>query len=121
MDAMTDVWNPADVEAGIREVSNRIGKGVTICANRYAQFLDADRTYDRAFAHAYMAHEGPAHEKKYAAELATSAEREARDLADAAYRFADRTSRALQDELRAHQSVNASIRATYQVAGVGER
>lgn len=117
---MTDPLNPVAVETAIREIANRIAKGVTICSNRYAQFLEADRLYDQAFARAYMAHEGAAHEKKFAAELATNTEREARDIADVAYKYADRTSRALQDELRAHQSVGASIRSQYAVAGRGE-
>ena len=117
---MSDILSPVDVESGIREIANRIAKGVTICSNRYAEYLNADREYDQAFAKAYMAHEGAAHEKKYAAELATGHEREARDLADVAYRYAERTSRALQDELRALQSVNASVRTMYAVAGRGE-
>lgn len=117
---MTDVLNPVDIETGIRDVAARIANGVSVCSNRYAAFLNADRMYDRAFAHAYMEHEGAAHEKKYAAELATGAEREARDVADAAYRYADRQHRALQDELRAYQSVGASVRAMYSVAGRGE-
>lgn len=117
---MTDVLNPVDIETGIREVANRIANGVVVCSNRYAQYLEADRAYDRAFAAAYLAHEGPQTEKKYAAELATATEREARDLADAAYRYADRQHRALQDELRAYQSVGASVRAMYSVAGRGE-
>jgi hypothetical protein len=68
-----------------------------------------------------MGHEGPAHEKKYAAELATTEERAARDVADAAYRYADRLAKALESELRAYQSIGASVRATFGVAGVGER
>ena len=117
---MTDVLSPVDIETGIRDVAARIARGVSVCSNRYKTFLEADRDYDRAYAHAYMAHEGAAHEKKYAAELATQDEREARDLADAAYRYADRQHRALQDELRAYQSVGASVRAMYSVAGRGE-
>lgn len=115
------VVNPVAVEDAIREVSNRIANGVTVCDTRYRAFLAAERVYDTAFARAYMAHQGPAHERKYAAELATATEREARDVADAAYRYADRQARALQDELRALQSVGASMRAMYAVAGVGER
>ncbi|MFG1846709.1 hypothetical protein [Micromonospora carbonacea] len=115
------VVNPVAVEDAIREVSNRIGKGVAVCDERYRLFLAADRAYDAAFARAYMAYPGAAHERKYAAELATGAEREARDVADAAYRYADRQAKALENELRALQSVGASMRAMFAVAGVGER
>lgn len=117
---MSEVLNPVQIETAIREVANRISDGVKVCADRYTVFLAADRAYEQAFAIAYMTHEGPAHEKKYAAEIATATEREARDVADAAYRYADRLSKALQDELRAYQSVGASVRAMYSVAGRGE-
>lgn len=117
---MTEVMNPVDIESAIREVANRIANGVKVCSERYKAFLAADRYFDYAFAQAYMAHEGAAHEKKYAATLATFGEREARDVADAAYKFAERKHRALQDELRALQSVGASIRSMYAVAGRAE-
>ena len=114
------VLNPVDVERGIREVAERIARGVSVVSERYGAFLTAERAYDQAFARAYMAHEGPAHERKYAAELATEREREARDVADVAFRYADRTARALENELRALQSVGASVRQMYSVAGRGE-
>lgn len=115
----TDVLNPVDIEASIRSVSDRIAEGVQVCSQRYRAFLDADRTYDAAYARAYLAADGPAHKARYTAELATQTEREARDVADAAYRYADRQARALENELRALQSVGASVRSMYAVAGVG--
>ena len=110
---MSDVLNPVDVEQSIRSIANRISNGVRIVSDSYAAFLAAERDYDRAYAGAYLAHKGPAHEKKYAAELATADERQARDVADVAYRYADRTARALDAELRAFQSIGASVRAMY--------
>lgn len=112
---------PVAVEEHIRKLSNRIGKSAGVCNARYSEYLTADRDYDRAFAQAYMAHDGAQAEKRYAAEVATTTEREARDVADAAYRYADRLSRALQAELMAYQSLNKSLLAQYQVAGTGER
>lgn len=115
---MTDVLNPVDIERAIRSCSDRIARGVKVCSDTYSAFLTADHEFDQAFAQAYMAHEGAAHEKRYAAELATVAERRKRDEADVAYRYSDRLARALENELRAWQSVNASVRAMYSVAGV---
>lgn len=112
--------NPVAVENAIRECANRIGKGVTVCGNTYAKFLEADRAYDVAFARAYLAADGPQHTRKYTAELNTQDQREARDVADAAYRYADRTARAVEAELRAWQSVGASVRSMYGAAGRGE-
>lgn len=115
-----DVMNPVSIEARIRDISDRIAKSAAVCNERYKAFLGADREYDQAFARAYMEHTGPAHEKKYAAELATDPERESRDIQDASYRYADRLAKALESELRAYQSIGASVRAMYQVAGRGE-
>jgi|SRR5690606_11418374 len=112
--------DPVAIETAIRECANRIAKGVTVCSNAYSKFLEADREYDQAFARAYIEADGAAHERKYIAELATAEEREQRDVADAAYRYADRTAKALEAELRALQSVNKSVTGMYQVAGRGE-
>ena len=46
--------------------------------------------------------------------------REERDIADAAYKHADRLSKALDSELRAFQSLGASVRQMYANAGRGE-
>lgn len=116
---MTD-YNPVLVESAIRDCANRIAKGVQVCSERYAAWLDADRFYDRAYAQAYLEAEGPAHEKKYRAELATEQERAERDVADVAYRHADRRARALEAELRGLQSVNKSVVSMFGAAGRGE-
>jgi hypothetical protein len=116
----TDILNPVDVEQRIRDIANRIANSVAICSDRYGLFLKADLAYDQAYAKAYLFHEGPQTEKRYAAELDTAKEREARDLADVTYRHADRLAKALEAELRAFQSVGASIRSMYAVAGRGE-
>lgn len=115
---MNDVLNPVDIERAIRSCSDRIANGVKVCSDAYGAYLKADAAYDGAFARAYMRHEGPQAEKRYAAEIATEEERADRDAADAAYKYADRLARALESELRAWQSVNASVRAMYSVAGV---
>jgi len=115
-----DVLNPVDVETGIRELSTRIAKGVAVVSSAYAAYLLQDRAYDRAFALAYLNAEGPAHERKYVAEVDTNEEREVRDVADVAFRHADRLAKALELELRALQSIGASVRAMYGVAGRGE-
>jgi len=116
-----EIFNPVVIEQKIADVSNRIAQGVNLADEKYREFLDADRVYDAAFARAYMTYSGPAHSKRYAAELETGAERAARDVADAAYRYTDRRTRAYQDELRSLQSINKSVLMAYQTAGVGER
>lgn len=117
---MSEPLSPVAIEESIRECANRIGKGVAVCSNAYAAYLDADRIYDRAYAKAYMAHDGAAHEKRYAAEIETGEERATRDEKDASYKYADRTAKAVESELRALQSLGASVRQQYGVAGRGE-
>jgi hypothetical protein len=109
--------NPVDIENAIRATSDRIAKGVVVCDERYRAFLETDRLYDVAYAKAYLSYEGPANRARYEADIETESERTARDAADAAYRYADRQAKALEAELRAWQSVGASVRAMYAVAG----
>lgn len=117
---MTEPHTPVSIEAAINHCANRIAKGVGVVNDRYKAYLTANRDYDYAFAQAYLAYDGPAHAKKYAAEIETTHLRELRDVADAAYRYAAKQSAALEDELRALQSVNKSVMSTYMAAGRGE-
>ena len=113
-----EVLNPVQVEQNIRTLANHIAKGVTVVSNAEAEARKARREYDVAFAHAYMDWTGAAHEKKYAAVIATEAELEAADVAELAYKHAERTARALTEELRAWQSVNRSVIGMYNASGV---
>lgn len=113
-------WNPVSVEKALQECSNEIVSSVPKSTDAYAEYLRADRDYDLAFAKAYMAYQGPAHAKKYAAEIATSEERVARDAAEVAYRYFDKLGKALEKKLDFLRSVGVSVRQAYQEAGRGE-
>ena len=112
--------NPVQVETSMRELTGRISKGIQVFTQRYRDFLDADREYDRAYAHAYLKAEGSIKDKEKKATLNTIEEREARDVADIAHKQSDKLLRALDSELRAWQSIGASVRQQYAVAGRGE-
>lgn len=116
----TEPLNPVQIEHAIRDTATRIGNLVRECSDRYAAFLEADREYDAAFARALLSAPGAIGMRKYHAELATTEQRKDRDVADVAYRYADRRAKALENELRAWQSVGASIREQYRMAGRGE-
>lgn len=116
---MTEPLDPVSVENHIRELVNRIAKGIRICAERYTAYQTADREFDRAYAQAYLAAEGSIKDKDATAKIETMPEREARDVAEAAHRHADRLAKALELELRAYQSIGASLRSMYAVAGRG--
>ncbi len=113
-------WNPVSVEREILAITNDIAKGVSAATDAYAMFLKAEREFKLAYARAYMRHTGPAHEKRYQAELDTESELVARDAADVAYRFAKSTNESLIAKLDAMRSVSASVRSAYANAGRGE-
>jgi hypothetical protein len=110
---MSEVLNPVEVERAIRETANDIARGVRVVSDAEKEARRTRVVYDRAFAQAYLEAEGPAHEKKYRAELATKTERDAMEIADLAFRHAERQARALDGKLRAFQSIGASVRQMY--------
>lgn len=113
--------NPVEIEREILDLSNKISHGVRVFSERYRAFLDADREYDRAYAAAYLGCEdGSIKDREKHAVLATISQREARDVAEVAYKHADKLHRSLSDSLRALQSVGASVRMQYATAGRGE-
>jgi hypothetical protein len=116
---VADVLNPVDVEQAIRDIANEIARNVRVVSDAEHKARETRVKYDRAFASAYLAAEGPAHEKKYRAELATARERDAMEIADLAYRHAERQAKALDAKLRATQSIGASIRAMFSGATTG--
>jgi DNA-binding helix-hairpin-helix protein with protein kinase domain len=118
---MTEPYSPVAVETAIRECVTRITKGVFVCRDLYTAYQEAEQDFIEAFAHARISATGPQQEKRYKAELATMDERKRRDVAEAAYKHANRLAEALENELRAWQSVNKSVTGAYNAAGVGER
>ena len=115
----SEVLNPVQVELTIQQLVKQITHGVKVVSERHRAKLTADRIYDHAFAVAYMAHEGPQTEKKYAAEKATQQERTNRDIAEVAYQHAVRQMRALEGQLSAFQTISKSIQQMYGAAGSG--
>jgi hypothetical protein len=110
---VSDVLNPVDAERKITELSDRIARGVGIVTNAERESRAAKRNFDLAYAHAYKQAEGPVHQRKYEADILTMGQREEADIAEIAFRHAERTARALEKELLAWQSIGASIRAMY--------
>lgn len=118
--AMTPVdapLNPVDTERTIRIVSNEIAHGVRVVSRTLAQFREADRLFDLAFASAYMNHDGPQTEKRQAATIATDDLRFKRDLAEVAHRHAEKQMKALEKELSAWQTISKSVTQMYSGAG----
>lgn len=112
--------NPVLIEQNILELTNRISKGIRVYSDRYADFLEKDREFDRAYARAYLEAEGSIKDKEKTAVLETFEARTARDVAEIAYKHANQLLKALDSELRAWQTLGASVRQQYAVAGRGE-
>lgn len=107
-------WNPAMVEAVIRDTSDRIERGVLEVDKKYRQFLADDLAFDIAEAKAYLAaNDKPAHERKYIALLATEDARVKRDLADAEHKLVEKNMKALERKLDAYRSIGTSVRQAY--------
>jgi hypothetical protein len=114
---MSDVINPVDLENRIQEIARRIHEGVSVVTGAERQAREKRLLFDLAYAKAYLDYDGPSHAKRYAADLATGQERADADVAEVAFKHTERTARALENELRATQSIGASVRAMY----AGER
>jgi len=109
----TEVLNPVDAERKIQELSDRIAKGVGVITNAEREARTKKRAFDLQYAHAYKKAEGPVHERRYTADIMTMDFREAADIAEIAFKHAERTAKALEKELMAWQSINSSMRAMY--------
>lgn len=112
--------NPVEVEQHLRGLTTRIAKGITVASNAYKAQAAAKRDFDRAYAAAYLGAEGPVEDRKQKAVQETMLERREFEVAEAAYRHADRLLKALDSELRSTQSISALVRGAYGVAGRGE-
>lgn len=112
--------NPVSVEKAILEIVNEISDAIIQGRDALSNMLAAKRAFEQAEARAYMRYEGAAHAKKYAAILATEQEAIDRDAAEVAFRFVDRTARALEKKLDAYRSLGAFVRQAYAEAGRGE-
>lgn len=113
----TEIVNPVQVEVAIREAVNTISEAVGVVSARLAAWKDAEREYDLAYAKAYLGAPGPAHAKRYEAEVATTDLRHAVDVAEVAYKYADRRAKAAEESLSAWQSILRSVNGMYGAAG----
>ena len=111
--------NPVQIEQALRETNKRIYKGVEIVSKTYAAFLEAEAEFKTSYARAYLAAEGSIKDKDAQAEIATREQRDARDVAEVAYKRAKDTLRAVESEQSALQTISAGIRQAYAGSGHG--
>jgi hypothetical protein len=106
---------PAQVEAAIQWCLHHLSRGVLIVDEAQDKALKTAARYDRMYAHAFLAYEGPQTEKRHAAEIDEDVivARDDRDVAKLAYEHAQRTYRRLEKELSGFQSLNKGMNAAY--------
>jgi hypothetical protein len=114
------VLNPAESERWIREVKDRIAKGVRIVTEREKEAKAKRRNFDLAWAYAIQRAEGPEYVRKAEATVATMPHRQEAEVAEIALKHAERTAKALDRELFAAMAVNSNIRSMWVAAGVAE-
>jgi hypothetical protein len=111
--------NPVVVEESIQRLVLQIAQGVRAVSLAQQAFQRADRIFDVAYAKAYMAAAGPQTEKRYAATVETEQQRMDRDVAELAFKHAERQMKALEGQLSAFQTMAKSVTSMYGAAGTG--
>jgi hypothetical protein len=114
------VLNPAECEAWIRRVSDRIARGVRIVTDAEKAMLAAKRDFDYAFANAFKNAQGSDNLRRQTAVVEAMPWREKADNAVIAFKYAERTADGLAKELFAALNINKSVRSMYAAAGIGE-
>lgn len=114
---MARVHDPATVERAIEQAGEQIEDSVDILDDLLETFLLADAERDRAFAQAFLDHNGPQTEKRYAAEVVTAEKRRARDVAYLNLKYAERKANAIERRQSGLQSINKSVNSAYNTAG----
>lgn len=114
---MGTVSDPVQIEQAIDACGDQIEDAVDIVDELLEVFLEADADKDRAFAQAFLDHQGPQSEKRYAAEVATVEQRKARDRAYLNYKYAERKANAVERRLSGLQTNSKSIGNAYNTYG----
>jgi hypothetical protein len=114
------VLNPVEVEQAIRESVATVAQGVDVVTQRLAAYRDAQWRFDQKWAATYMMAEGPVEERKQQCVLSCADEQAKLDVAEVAYKYAERKTRAAESALSAWQTLSRSVTAMYHAAGTGE-
>ena len=114
--------NPVEAESAVWKFGQDLARGIRIVSDAEKLAVDAQRAYDRARAAAQLAADGKTVADRDAqVELATSDERDARDVASLAFADAKRTMKMLETRSSGAQSILKSLMQAYATAGTGER
>lgn len=105
--------NPVDIDQEIVQTRRYMHEGVDVISARKKAKDDTKAAYDKAFARAFIAAPCAQTEKRYHAELATTEERTAMEVADRAYWYAKDRADVYASELMALQGQRNTARRLY--------
>lgn len=117
---MSEVLNPVEIEQGILAAVAEVAEGIRVTSDRHSTYLEADHAFDLAWSRSYLSSTGTVAEREARCELAVEEERRTRDVAEAAYKYADRRTKAAESRLSAFQTLSRSVTAMYGAAGRSE-
>lgn len=117
---MSEVLNPVAIEQAIREAVGTVAEGVEQVTIRLRAYREAERVFDLKWARTYMSTSGTVEQRKQTCVIETAEEKIALDIAEVAFKYADRRTRAAESTLSAYQTLSKSVTAMYGAAGRGE-
>jgi len=109
---------PIRVESRIQELVDALSKALVTWKKSFGTWKTAEREYDVAFAKAKInvSSDVPYADRGHHATLATVKEREAKDVAEEAFKYSEKCLDATRSALSAWQSINRSVQMAYQNA-----
>ncbi len=110
---------PIRVESRIQELVGSLSDALVAWKKAFGQWKKAEREYDVAFATAKInvSSDVPYNDRGHHATVATVDQRTAKDVAEEAFRYAEKRLDAVRSALSAWQSINRSVQMAYQNAG----
>ena len=111
--------SPIRVEQRIQELVKTLSIALMEWRERYGQWKDAEREFDKAYATARINvdSEVPYNDRKYHADVATMEQREVKEVAEGAFKYAEKRLEGVRSALSAWQSIGRSVNEAYRNAG----
>lgn len=111
--------NPVRVEQRIQELVQTLSNVLTVWRERYGQWKEAEREFDKAYAIARINvdQDVPYNDRKYHADVATMEQREVKEVAEGAFKYAEQRLAVVRSALSAWQSIGRSVNEAYRNAG----
>lgn len=113
-------YTPVVLEEKLRNTMNEVMRAPRICYQALREFQEADREFDKKYHEEKISFEGTIPDKESHAILASMAEREAKEVAEAAYKYARDRMNAVNLCLGGLQSISRSVQQAYSAIGVVE-